>query len=139
MPGFKTNIEKDTVDNKNYRKVLFTSKYSQLVLMSLKPGEEIGEEIHKDSDQFFRFEKGEGNFLLDKETFKVTDGSAVIVPIGINHNVINTSKTENLQLYAIYSPPQHKDKIIHKNKEDDKEHIEEQNLRKIIKKELRKI
>ncbi|HOL08090.1 MAG TPA: cupin domain-containing protein [Methanomassiliicoccaceae archaeon] len=86
--GFMTDIEKDTVDNTNFRKVLYTSQFSQLVLMSLKPGEEIGAEVHDDVDQFFRFEAGEGKVIIDDTTYTVKDGSAVVVPRGSNHNVI---------------------------------------------------
>lgn len=120
FPGHILNIEKDTIENSNYRKVLFTTKNTQLVLMSLAPGEEIGEETHN-GDQFFRFEKGEGKVILNGVERKVKDGSAVTVPKGIKHNVINTSKTENLQLYAIYSPPQHNRNTVNKTKEDEEE------------------
>jgi len=116
MKGFKSNIEKDTLANKNFRQVLYTGKYSQLVLMSLKPGEEIGEEVHKTVDQFFRFEKGVGAVAIDGVKQKVADGDAVIVPAGAKHNVTNTSKTEELKLYTIYSPPEHQDGTIRKTK-----------------------
>ena len=116
MRGFVSNIEKDTKDNNFFRKVIFTSNYSQLVLMSLKPGEEIGEEVHG-LDQFLRFEEGEGKVVLNGEEAKVEDGSAVVVPSGTLHNVINTSKDKPLKLYTIYSPPHHKDKTIHETKE----------------------
>jgi mannose-6-phosphate isomerase-like protein (cupin superfamily) len=115
--GYYTNIEKDTLENKNFRKVLYTGAYLQLVLMSLKPGEDIGIEVHG-VDQFFRFEKGEGKVLVGKKWYKVKDGDVVVVPAGIVHNVINTSKTEDLKLYTIYAPPHHKDKIIRKTKEE---------------------
>lgn len=116
MKGFKSNIEKDTLANSNFRHVLYTGKYSQLVLMNLKPGEEIGEEVHKTVDQFFRFEKGEGVVSIDGVKHKVTDGDAVIVPAGAKHNVTNTSKTKELKLYTIYSPPEHQDGTIRKTK-----------------------
>ncbi|MFA5613782.1 MAG: cupin domain-containing protein [Methanoculleus sp.] len=116
--GFATNIEKDTVENTLFRKVLYTGKFSQLVLMCLKPGEEIGEEVHDDIDQFFRFEEGEGIVMIDGVNHVVEDGSAIIVPNGANHNVINTSKTELLKLYTIYSPPEHRDGVIHKTREE---------------------
>ena len=116
MKGFKSNIEKDTLANKNFRQVLYTGKYSQLVLMSLKPGEEIGEEVHRTVDQFFRFEKGVGAVAIDGVKQKVADGDAVIVPAGAKHNVTNTSKTEELKLYTIYSPPEHQDGTIRKTK-----------------------
>jgi mannose-6-phosphate isomerase-like protein (cupin superfamily) len=116
MKGFKSNIEKDTLGNNDFRHVLYTGKYSQLVLMSLKPGEEIGEEVHKTVDQFFRFEKGTGTVTIDGVKHKVADGDAVIVPAGAKHNVINTSKTIKLKLYTIYSPPEHIDGTVRKTK-----------------------
>lgn len=119
-PGFLSNIEKDTIDNIDYRRVLFTTSNSQLVLMSLKPKEEIGEEVH-DLDQFIRFESGQGQVVLNKFIHEVSDGDAIVVPKGVNHNVINTSDTEDLKLYAIYSPPNHKKGTVHKNKTDEKE------------------
>lgn len=118
MKGFKTNIEKDTVSNENFRKVLYTAKNSQLVLMTLKPGEEIGEEVHPDRDQFFRFEAGLGEVRIDDEVYQVSDGDAVVVPAGARHNVINTSPIESLKLYTIYSPPEHRDGVIHPTKND---------------------
>lgn len=116
--GFVANIERETVENTYFRRVLYTGKYSQLVLMCLKPGEEIGEEVHDDVDQFFRFEKGEGVVVIDGVSHAVKDGSAVIVPNGANHNVLNTSKTTDLKLYTIYSPPEHRDGVIHKTREE---------------------
>lgn len=116
MKGFRTNIEKDTLANKNFRQVLYTGKYSQLVLMSLKPGEEIGEEVHKTVDQFFRFEKGVGVVFIDGVRQGVADGDAVIVPAGAKHNVTNTSKNVELRLYTIYSPPEHQDGTVRKTK-----------------------
>jgi mannose-6-phosphate isomerase-like protein (cupin superfamily) len=118
MKGFKSNIEKDTLNNNNFRRVLYTGKYSQLVLMNLKPGEEIGEEVHETVDQFFRFEKGEGIVSIDGVKQKVADGDAVIVPARARHNVMNTSKTADLKLYTIYSPPEHKDGTVRKTKAD---------------------
>ncbi|MDR9817062.1 MAG: cupin domain-containing protein [Candidatus Methanoculleus thermohydrogenotrophicum] len=94
--GFVANIEKATLENTDFRRVLYTGKFSQLVLMCLKPGEEIGAEVHEDVDQFFRFEKGEGTVVIDGVSHPVRDGSAVIVPNGANHNVLNTSSTEDL-------------------------------------------
>lgn len=114
--GFVGNIEKDTEKNSDFRRVLYTGKYSQLVLMSLKPGEEIGEETHSDVDQFFRFEKGEGMVVIDDVKHAVKDGCAAIVPSGAKHNVINTSKTLDLKLYTIYSPPEHQDKVVRHTK-----------------------
>jgi len=118
MKGFCANIEKDTLENKNFRKVLYTAKHSQLVLMSLAPGEEIGVEVHKDNDQFFRFERGEGKVIIDGNTYKIKDGFAIVVPAGAEHNVINTSTSEELKLYTIYSPAHHKDGIIRRTKEE---------------------
>lgn len=116
VKGFKSNIEKETLGNTNFRRVLYTGRYSQLVLMSLRPGEEIGEEVHKTVDQFFRFEKGEGIVAIDGVRQKVGDGDAVVVPSGARHNVINASKTADLKLYTIYSPPEHQDGTVRKTK-----------------------
>jgi len=113
--GFHSNIEKDTIENINFRKVLFTAKNLQLVLMSLKPKEDIGEEIHE-NDQFFRFEKGKGKVIINNTEYSVKDGDSVIVPKGEKHNIINISDEEDLKLYTIYSPPHHKDGTIEKNK-----------------------
>ncbi len=118
MKGFKSNVEKDTLQNDDFRRVLYTGKHSQLVLMSLLPGEEIGEEVHDTVDQFFRFEQGEGVVSIDGIKSIVKDGDAVIVPAGASHNVTNTSKTEKLKLYTIYSPPEHADKTIRNTKAD---------------------
>jgi mannose-6-phosphate isomerase-like protein (cupin superfamily) len=115
MKGFYSNIEKETLANNNFRKVLYTSKHSQLVLMSLLPGEEIGMEVHKDNDQFFRFESGTGKVIIDGNEYDVKDGDAIIVPSGAKHNVINTGDKE-LKIYTIYSPAHHKDKIIRTTK-----------------------
>jgi len=116
MKGYVSNIEKETLDNENFRKVLYTSKHSQLVLMSLAPNEEIGMEVHKDNDQFFRFEKGQGKCIIDGNEYEVKDGAAVVVPAGAQHNVINVSATEALKLYTIYSPAHHKDGIARATK-----------------------
>ena len=118
MKGFKSNIEKDTLGNNDFRRVLYTGKNSQLVLMNLRPGEEIGEEVHKTIDQFFRFEKGEGIISIDGIKQNVADGDAVIIPAGARHNVTNTSKTTELKLYTIYSPPEHQDGTVRKTKAD---------------------
>ncbi len=118
MKGFKDNIEYLTRQNDNFRQVLYTGKHSQLVLMSLKPKEEIGMEVHPDNDQFFRFESGIGKVIIDGNMYDVKDGDAVVVPAGAQHNVINTSSTEELKLYTIYSPPHHKDAIIRPTKEE---------------------
>jgi len=121
MKGFSTNIEKATLDNSNFRKVLYTSAHSQLVLMSLKPLEEIGMEVHPDNDQFFRFESGEGKVIIDGNEHVVGDGVAVIVPSGSQHNVINTSATADLKMYTIYSPAHHKDGIVRATKKEAEE------------------
>ncbi|MFA6585789.1 MAG: cupin domain-containing protein [Candidatus Paceibacterota bacterium] len=112
MKGFNANIEKETLANTNFRKVLYTGKHSQLVLMSLKPNEEIGMEVHPDNDQFFRFEKGQGKCIIDGNSYDLTDGSVIIVPSGAQHNIINVSSAEDLKLYTIYSPAHHKDGIV---------------------------
>ena len=116
MKGYTTNIEKDTLENNNFRKVLYTGKHSQLVLMSLAPNEEIGMEVHKENDQFFRFEKGQGKCVIDGNEYELKDGVAVVVPAGAEHNIINTSTTEELKLYTIYSPAHHKDGIMRATK-----------------------
>ena len=118
MKGFSTPIEKQTLKNRDFRRVLYTGKHSQLVLMSLRPGEEIGMEVHRHIDQFFRFEKGQGKVFVDRKVYKVKDGDCAIVPAGAQHNVVNTSKKAPLQLYTIYSPPEHIDKTIRKTKAD---------------------
>ncbi len=118
MKGFYTNIEKETIENTNFRKVLYTGKHSQLVLMSLLPKEEIGMEVHEENDQFFRFEKGEGKCIIDGNEYELKDGVAIVVPAGAQHNIINTSETDNLKMYTIYSPAHHKDQIVRATKED---------------------
>jgi mannose-6-phosphate isomerase-like protein (cupin superfamily) len=121
MNGFCDNIESSTLENKNFRKVLYTGKNCQLVLMSLCPGEEIGMEVHAENDQFFRCEAGQGICIIDGNEYYLGDGVAIVVPAGAQHNVINTSPAENLQLYTIYSPPHHKDKIIRVTKKEAEE------------------
>jgi len=116
MKGFCSNIEKDTLENENFRKVVYTASHCQLVLMALKPNEEIGMEVHPDNDQFFRFEKGQGKVFIDGNEYEVSDGSAVIVPAGSQHNVVNTSATDSLKLYTIYSPAHHKDGVVRATK-----------------------
>jgi len=103
--GFAANLEEETQKNTDFRRVLYTGKYSQLVLMCLKPNEDIGMETHDDVDQFFRFEEGEGVVVIDATRYTVKDGSGVIVPSGAKHNVINTSKSKNLKLYTNIFPP----------------------------------
>lgn len=111
------NIEKLTIDGNNYRKVLHTTTNLQLVLMSLKPNEEIGMETHTNTDQFFRFESGSGECIVGDDTYKVNDGDCVIVPAGMSHNIKNTGENE-LKLYTIYSPPHHKEGTVEKEKKD---------------------
>ena len=125
MNGFKVDIEEETLNNTNFRKVLYTSKHSQLVLMSLRPHEDIGYEIHVDNDQFFRFEKGVGKCIIDGNEYEIKDGVAIVIPKGSKHNVINTSDSEDLKMYTIYSPPHHKDGIIRKTKEEAEQNDEE--------------
>lgn len=115
--GFCDDIERLTVDNENFRQVLYTGQHLQLVLMTLQPGEEIGEEVHEDRDQFFRIEEGQGSIDIDGRENPVMDDFAVIVPAGARHNVRNTG-TEPLRLYTIYGPPEHKDKIVQRTKEE---------------------
>jgi mannose-6-phosphate isomerase-like protein (cupin superfamily) len=116
MTGFTDNIETKTLNNDYFRQVIYTAAHMQLVIMSLKPSEEIGLEVHKDSDQFFRFEGGSGKVVINGEETNVKDGDIAIVPAGTEHNIINTSETENLKLYTIYAPAQHPDGTIHKTK-----------------------
>lgn len=118
MKGHFSKIESLTLKNSNFRQVLYTGRHMQLVLMSLKPKEEIGLEVHQDNDQFFRFEKGVGKVVIDENEYEVSDGDAIIVPAGARHNVINISDVEDLKLYTIYSPPHHKDKIVRITKEE---------------------
>jgi mannose-6-phosphate isomerase-like protein (cupin superfamily) len=116
MKGYVDNIEEATVSNEDFRRVLYTGKNLQLVLMTLPPGCDIGEEVHDDRDQFFRIEEGEGVVKIDGVENRVEDDFAVIVPAGARHNVINTSD-KPLRLYTIYGPPEHKDKVVHTTKE----------------------
>jgi mannose-6-phosphate isomerase-like protein (cupin superfamily) len=116
MNGFVADIEDRTETNSFFRQVLFTGVHTQLVVMSLKPGEEIGLEVHHEHDQFFRFEDGEGKVIISGEEYLVRDGFAVIVPAGAEHNVINTSTEKDLKLYTLYSPPEHPDGTVHKTK-----------------------
>lgn len=117
--GYKDNIEKLTKENKNFRKVLYTGKHCQLVLMSLLPGEEIGSEIHNENDQFFRFDEGSGKVIINESEYEVADGDAVIVPAGARHNVI--AGESGLKLYTIYSPAHHKDGIVRETKKEAEE------------------
>ncbi|MDO8592628.1 MAG: cupin domain-containing protein [bacterium] len=125
--GYLINIEEAAKDNDNFRRVLYTGAYSQLVLMALKPGEEIGEEVHDTVDQFFRFEAGRGKVVINGAESEVADGSAVVVPAGAQHNVINLSSSEPLKLYTIYSPANHRAGVAHATKEEaeaDDEHFD---------------
>lgn len=115
--GFHANIEKLTLANENFRKVLYTAKHVQLVLMSLPPGTEIGMEVHDVNDQFFRFERGQGKVVIDKAEYAVRDGDAIVIPAGARHNIINTSATEALKVYTLYAPPHHKDGIVRATKQ----------------------
>lgn len=126
MKGFAGNIEDITKENENFRKVIYTGKFSQLVVMSLKPGEEIGAEVHETHDQFFRFEKGKAKVMIDDNEYQVEDDFAVIVPAGANHNVINVGDDE-MKLYTIYSPAEHREGVVHATKEEamaDDEHFD---------------
>ncbi len=116
--GYKGNIESLTKENTNFRKVLYTGHNSQLVLMSLLPGEDIGMEVHGENDQFFRFDAGVGRVVVDGTEYDVKDGDAVVVPMGAEHNVINTNDSESLKFYTIYSPAHHKDQIVRTTKEE---------------------
>jgi len=117
MKGYVDDIEKLTLANGNFRKALYTAKHSQLVLMSLKPLKEIGMETHQNNDQFFRIEKGLGKVIIDGNEYQIGDGSAIVVPAGSEHNVINISETDDLKLYTIYSPAHHLDGVLHATKE----------------------
>ena len=126
MSGYVANIEKKSLENKYFREVLYTGPHSQLVLMSIAPGDDIGMETHKDVDQFFRVEKGIGRAILDGKEYNLEDGSAVVIPAGTEHNIINRSQSEPLKVYTIYSPPNHPDGTVHKTKAEalayEKEH-----------------
>lgn len=113
MDGYVTNIERDTLANEDFRRVLYTGPYTQLVLMTLKPGEEIGLERHHGHDQFIRVESGTGVVRLNGKEQRLEDGSAVVIPSGAEHNVVNTSKSDALRLYTLYSPPEHPDGTVH--------------------------
>ncbi len=116
MTGYFAHIEDESIKNDNFRKVLYTGKFSQLVVMSLLPGEDIGDEVHDHVDQFFRFEVGEGKAILDGEEVLFAADDVVIIPAGVKHNIINTSTTESLKLYTIYSPANHPEGTVHATK-----------------------
>jgi mannose-6-phosphate isomerase-like protein (cupin superfamily) len=122
MNGYVTDIERDTLENPDYRRVLFTGSHLQLVLMTLQPGEEIGLETHEEHDQFIRIEAGNGTVTLDGARRELSDGVAVVIPAGVEHNVINTSADEPLRLYTLYSPPEHPDGTVHRTKRDEGDH-----------------
>ena len=116
MSGFSINIEEKTLQNPHFRHVLYTTPRSQLVIMTLEPGDEIGVEKHEDHDQFIRVEAGSGAAILDGETHTLEDGVALVIPAGTEHNIINTSPDERMRLYTLYTPPEHPDGIIHETK-----------------------
>lgn len=118
MKGFKSNIEKDTLENTLFRKVMYTGHHLQLVLMNIQPGEDIGEETHINNDQFFRFESGAGKCIIDGNEYLVKEGDAVVVPAGAKHNVINTSHQTPLKMYTLYGPPNHRDAVGRTTKHD---------------------
>ena len=123
MKGYVTNIEEDSLSNKDFRRVLYTAKNTQLVLMSIRPNEDIGEEVHS-LDQFIRVEAGHGLAILDGVEHQISDGTAVVIPAGTKHNVVNDSNSEDLKLYTLYSPPEHRDGTIHPTKRDALDHEE---------------
>lgn len=118
MQGFLTNIEKITLENTFFRKVLYTGQHAQLVIMAIEPSGDIGAEVHEIVDQFIRIEAGEGKLVINGEEHQVKDGDAFVIPAGAQHNVVNTSSDQPLKLYTIYSPPHHKDGTVHKTKAD---------------------
>ncbi|HEX7061812.1 MAG TPA: cupin domain-containing protein [Woeseiaceae bacterium] len=122
MAGYVTNIEQAALDNEDYRRVLFTGPHMQLVLMTLRPGEEIGLETHAGHDQFIRVEAGTGKVRLADEEHQLSDGVSVVIPAGTRHNVINTSSTEPLRLYTLYTPPEHPEGTVHRTKADEPAH-----------------
>ena len=116
MAGYSVDIEKATLQNEFFRQVLFTGKHMQLVVMTLKPGEDIGKEVHDHVDQFIRVEAGTGESVMDGKKTALSDGMSIVIPAGAEHNVTNTSSAEPLRLYTLYSPPNHPDGTIHKTK-----------------------
>lgn len=118
MIGYVKNIEKETLNNENFRKVLYTAEHCQLVVMSLNPGEDIGLEVHETVDQFIRIEKGTGKAILNGEESEIKDGTAIVIPSGAKHNILNTSVDQKMKLYTIYSPAHHKDGVVHVAKTD---------------------
>jgi len=122
MAGYVANIEKKSLENEYFRQVLFTGSHSQLVVMSIAPGEDIGMETHDDVDQFIRIEAGTGSAILNGEKHNLKDGSAVVIPAGTEHNIVNSSRSEPLKLYTIYSPPEHPPGTVHKTKAEAQAH-----------------
>jgi mannose-6-phosphate isomerase-like protein (cupin superfamily) len=120
MSRYVLDLERETISNTDFRRVIFTGHDLQLVLMTIAPGEELGAEIHPDHDQFIRVESGVGHVVLERRKFPVTHGSAIIVPAGIEHNVVNTSRTQPLRLYTLYGPPEHPFDTVHRTKADAK-------------------
>lgn len=118
MTGYITNIEEKTLENEYFREVLYTGQHSQLVVMNLQPNEDIGMEVHEIVDQFIRIEQGEGKVIINGEEHALSDGSALVIPAGAKHNIVNISSDKKLKLYTVYSPAHHKDKTIHKTKKD---------------------
>lgn len=118
MAGYSVDIEAKTLKNENFREVLYTAPHMQLVVMTLQPGEDIGQETHHDRDQFFRVEAGEGEAVLDGERHALTDGWVVVIPAGTEHNVINTSASEPLRMYTLYAPAEHPDGTVNRTKQD---------------------
>jgi mannose-6-phosphate isomerase-like protein (cupin superfamily) len=125
MKGYKVNIENVTLRNDNFRKVLYTSTHMQLVLMTIPPHEEIGFEVHRDNDQFFRIEEGNGKCIIDGTEYEINNGDVIIVPAGAKHNLINTDEITDLKPYTLYAPPHHKDGIVRKTKLDAEKNKEE--------------
>ena len=119
MAGYQINLEEKTLENKNYREVLYTTSRSQLVVMSVAPSQELGMETHADHDQFIRVEAGVGQAIIGDSTYDLADGVAIVIPAGDAHNIINTSETETLQLYTVYTPPEHAEGKIHVTKNDE--------------------
>lgn len=118
MSGYSVNLEEKTIQNQNFREVLYTAPLTQLVVMSIAPGDDIGLETHDDHDQFIRVEKGIGQAIIGETTYDLADGIAIVIPAGQKHNVINTSNSEALQLYTVYAPAEHPEGKIHSTKED---------------------
>lgn len=127
MKGFVTNIEQEALENEDFRRVLYTAPNCQLVLMSIPAGGEIGEETHEEGDQFIRVEEGQGQSILDGVERDLTDGSVIIIPAGVRHNIKNTSTSDALKLYTLYAPPHHRDGVVHQTREEaekDREHFD---------------